>query len=288
MPSIAAASSASCIALIWRSSLAAPMTDAPREQPGFDRRQVGICGSARRASGAVCHPAAARGVGASDRRLSDRQPRPSHPPTARRDRPAAADPFCNAVRRQRRLCPNRPSRRGRAAARLPRPLPDRVVLLEPISLFLSNTIGNVPAVVMILKVWQGIPEGTLVGLAILSTLAGNLFLVGSLANLIVAERAKPQGVRLTFATTPTRRADHHPLDAVCRILALARGLHAAVAGAALPTAKAGPRPSRRKRRRLRRQASTRLPTKPVSRPWHASLICCCRPAPEIKGRLPWR
>ena len=51
---------------------------------------------------------------------------------------------------------------------------------------------------MILKVWQGIPQGTLVGLAILSTLAGNLFLVGSLANLIVAERASAQGLRLTF------------------------------------------------------------------------------------------
>jgi Na+/H+ antiporter NhaD/arsenite permease-like protein len=63
---------------------------------------------------------------------------------------------------------------------------------------LSNTIGNVPAVVMILKVWHGIPEGTMVGLAILSTLAGNLFLVGSLANLIVAERAAGQGVLLTF------------------------------------------------------------------------------------------
>jgi len=77
-------------------------------------------------------------------------------------------------------------------------LPSRIVYLEPISLVLSNTIGNVPAVVMILKVWQDIPQGTLVGLAILSTLAGNLFLVGSLANLIVAERALAQGVQLTF------------------------------------------------------------------------------------------
>jgi Na+/H+ antiporter NhaD/arsenite permease-like protein len=51
---------------------------------------------------------------------------------------------------------------------------------------------------MILKVWHDIPEGTLVGLAILSTLAGNLFLVGSLANLIVAERAAGQGVVLSF------------------------------------------------------------------------------------------
>jgi len=27
----------------------------------------------------------------------------------------------------------------------------------PLSLLLSNTIGNVPAVVMILQVWRGIP-----------------------------------------------------------------------------------------------------------------------------------
>lgn len=77
-------------------------------------------------------------------------------------------------------------------------LPSRLALLAPITLLLSNTIGNVPAVVMILKVWHGIPAGTLVGLAMLSTLAGNLFLVGSLANLIVAERAARVGVRLSF------------------------------------------------------------------------------------------
>jgi Na+/H+ antiporter NhaD/arsenite permease-like protein len=77
-------------------------------------------------------------------------------------------------------------------------LPDRVSLLAPISLLLSNTIGNVPAVVMILQVWRGVPEGTLVGIAILSTLAGNLLLVGSLANLIVAERAAMVGVQLSF------------------------------------------------------------------------------------------
>src|SRR5262249_52854168 len=77
-------------------------------------------------------------------------------------------------------------------------LPDRLSLLAPTALVLSNTIGNVPAVVMMLEVWRGIPEGVLVGLAILSTLAGNLFLVGSLANLIVAERAALSGVRLSF------------------------------------------------------------------------------------------
>ena len=38
----------------------------------------------------------------------------------------------------------------------------------------------------------------LAALALLSTLAGNLLLVGSLANLIVAERAAGVGVRLSF------------------------------------------------------------------------------------------
>src|SRR5262249_45317116 len=77
-------------------------------------------------------------------------------------------------------------------------LPDRISLLMPMTLFLSNTIGNVPAVVMLLTIWQGVPPGVLIGLAIRSTLAGNLVLVGSLANLIVAERALVSGVRLSF------------------------------------------------------------------------------------------
>jgi Na+/H+ antiporter NhaD/arsenite permease-like protein len=77
-------------------------------------------------------------------------------------------------------------------------LPDRISLLAPMTLLLSNTIGNVPAVVMLLTVWHDIPSGVLIGLAVLSTLAGNLVLVGSLANLIVAERAQIAGVRLSF------------------------------------------------------------------------------------------
>jgi Na+/H+ antiporter NhaD/arsenite permease-like protein len=77
-------------------------------------------------------------------------------------------------------------------------LPDRISLLAPLMLLSSNSIGNVPAVVMLLTVWPGIPSGVLIGLAVLSTLAGNLFLVGSLANLIVAERASAAGVRISF------------------------------------------------------------------------------------------
>jgi Na+/H+ antiporter NhaD/arsenite permease-like protein len=77
-------------------------------------------------------------------------------------------------------------------------LPDRIGVLAPLALVMSNSIGNVPAVIMLLSLWPAPPEGALYGLAVLSTLAGNLFLVGSIANLIVAERAAAAGVRFGF------------------------------------------------------------------------------------------
>jgi Na+/H+ antiporter NhaD/arsenite permease-like protein len=77
-------------------------------------------------------------------------------------------------------------------------LPDRLGVLAALALLASNTIGNVPAVIMLLAQWPAPPEGALYGLALLSTLAGNLLLVGSMANIIVAERAAAHGVRLGF------------------------------------------------------------------------------------------
>ncbi len=77
-------------------------------------------------------------------------------------------------------------------------LPERLSLLVPLTLAASNGIGNVPAVMLLLSVWPEPSEGALYGLALLSTLAGNLLLVGSLANLIVAERAASVGVTLGF------------------------------------------------------------------------------------------
>jgi len=71
-------------------------------------------------------------------------------------------------------------------------------VLAPGALMLSNTIGNVPATILLLKLWPQLAPGTLYGLAVLSTLAGNLLLVGSLCNIIVAERAGDNGVKLTF------------------------------------------------------------------------------------------
>jgi Na+/H+ antiporter NhaD/arsenite permease-like protein len=77
-------------------------------------------------------------------------------------------------------------------------LPDRLAILAPLSLMLSNTIGNVPAVILLLQVWSEPPAGALYALALLSTLAGNLLIVGSLANIITAERAASVGVHLGF------------------------------------------------------------------------------------------
>lgn len=76
---------------------------------------------------------------------------------------------------------------------------ERLSLMAPLALLGSNTIGNVPAVMLALALWTPSGPGPLYGLALLSTLAGNLLLVGSLANIIVAERAAASGVRLTFA-----------------------------------------------------------------------------------------
>ncbi|MBC7907405.1 MAG: anion transporter [Rhodospirillaceae bacterium] len=77
-------------------------------------------------------------------------------------------------------------------------MPHRLSVMGPLMLAASNTIGNVPATMLILSVWPIAEEGPLYGLALLSTLAGNLLLVGSLANIIVAERAARVGERLSF------------------------------------------------------------------------------------------
>lgn len=77
-------------------------------------------------------------------------------------------------------------------------LPNRLGVLLPFSLIASNTIGNVPAVMLLVSVTQELDTVTLQGLALFSTLAGNLLLTGSLANIIVAERAHAQGIKLSF------------------------------------------------------------------------------------------
>lgn len=59
---------------------------------------------------------------------------------------------------------------------------------------LSNVVSNVPAVMLLLPGHANPEQGTL--LAVSSTIAGNLLLPGSIANLIVADQARSLGVRL--------------------------------------------------------------------------------------------
>lgn len=77
-------------------------------------------------------------------------------------------------------------------------LPQGVIALASASLLASNLIGNVPFVILLLGVTPDASEAMLVGLAVMSTLAGNLLLIGSVVNLIVAESARRQGVPLSF------------------------------------------------------------------------------------------
>ena len=75
-----------------------------------------------------------------------------------------------------------------------------IVSLTAIAVVLSNLISNVPAVLLFRPVIPLLPdpgESWLV-LAMATTLAGNLTLLGSVANLIVAEIAGSVGVRIRF------------------------------------------------------------------------------------------
>jgi Na+/H+ antiporter NhaD/arsenite permease-like protein len=69
-----------------------------------------------------------------------------------------------------------------------------------VMLVLSNLISNVPAVLLWRNVVPRLPDPDLVWqvMAMSATFAGNLLLIGSMANLIVAERAEVRGVKLGY------------------------------------------------------------------------------------------
>lgn len=76
-----------------------------------------------------------------------------------------------------------------------------VPLAEPAPLFagafvLSNVVSNVPAVMLLLPAATEPFSGPL--LALVSTLAGNLFIVGSIANIIVVDAAKRRGITIDW------------------------------------------------------------------------------------------
>ena len=64
------------------------------------------------------------------------------------------------------------------------------------TLILSNTVSNVPAVMLLLPVANHSLAGPL--LALVSTLAGNLFIVGSIANIIVVDAAARRGIAIDW------------------------------------------------------------------------------------------
>ena len=89
-------------------------------------------------------------------------------------------------------------------------LPDRIVddlaqsgihlqdpaMLFVVTFFLGNIVSNVPAVMLLLPVATHAMAGPV--LALSSTLAGNLLLVGSIANLIVADAAERHGINIDW------------------------------------------------------------------------------------------
>jgi len=72
--------------------------------------------------------------------------------------------------------------------------PEHPATLFGLSVVLSNVVSNVPAVMLLLPAATHPLAGPVLTLS--STLAGNLFLVGSIANLIVVEQAGRLGVRI--------------------------------------------------------------------------------------------
>lgn len=72
------------------------------------------------------------------------------------------------------------------------------VWLSVASVGLSNLVSNVPAVMLLMSDWPQGEHALVYLLALTSTYAGNLILVGSIANLIVVEQAKRFGVIISF------------------------------------------------------------------------------------------
>ena len=75
-----------------------------------------------------------------------------------------------------------------------------VVMVSGLAVALSNLVSNVPAVLLFkpLMALMPCPEQAWLALAMSSTLAGNLTVLGSVANLIVVENARRSGTELGF------------------------------------------------------------------------------------------
>ena len=70
--------------------------------------------------------------------------------------------------------------------------------LAAVSTVMSNLVSNVPAVMLLIRFLDPAQPLQWYVLALSSTFAGNLIVIGSIANLIVIEQARKLGVDITF------------------------------------------------------------------------------------------
>ena len=77
---------------------------------------------------------------------------------------------------------------------------DQAPVLSAVTAALSNLVSNVPAVLMLRPFVDGLPDhdNAWLVVAMASTLAGNFTVLGSIANLIVVQRAAVSGVTIGF------------------------------------------------------------------------------------------
>jgi Na+/H+ antiporter NhaD/arsenite permease-like protein len=75
------------------------------------------------------------------------------------------------------------------------------LLLTAVAAVLSNVVSNVPAILLFKPIVPSFadPQRSWLLLAMASTFAGNLTILGSVANLIVVEIARGAGLRIGFA-----------------------------------------------------------------------------------------
>ncbi len=75
---------------------------------------------------------------------------------------------------------------------------DNLYILSGVSTVLSNLVSNVPATMLLIQFLDQTNPVPWYALAVSSTFAGNLIVIGSIANLIVIEQAKRYHVEITF------------------------------------------------------------------------------------------
>jgi Na+/H+ antiporter NhaD/arsenite permease-like protein len=78
-----------------------------------------------------------------------------------------------------------------------------LAILNGISAISSNLFSNVPATMLLISFLDPLEHAQWYTLAVSSTFAGNLFLLGSIANLIVVEQAANFDIKITFSQHAT-------------------------------------------------------------------------------------